>query len=51
MNVLRERRLGLTNGDGLDADALLNVSVGRIVGILALQHLLAAESVHEGCAT
>lgn len=41
----------LTHGDGLDADALLDVSVGSIIGILALQNLLSAESVDEGCAT
>jgi hypothetical protein len=41
----------LTDGDGLDADTLLDVSVFSIVGILALQNLLAAESVDEGCAT
>jgi hypothetical protein len=41
----------LTDGDGLDADTLLDVSVFSIVGILALQNLLAAESVDESCAT
>lgn len=41
----------LTNSDGLDADALLDVSVLGIIGLLALQHLLSAESVDEGCAT
>jgi hypothetical protein len=44
-------RFPLTNSDGLDADALLDVSVLGIIGLLALQHLLSAESVDEGCAT
>lgn len=43
--------LELTHGDGLDANTLFDVGVGRVVGILALQYLLAAKSVHEGCAT
>jgi hypothetical protein len=43
--------LELTNGDGLNADTLLDVSIGSIIGILALQNLLAAESVDKGCAT
>ena len=40
----------LTDGNGLDADTLLKVSISGIIGVFALQHLLAAESVHEGCA-
>lgn len=43
--------LALTDGDGLDADALLDVGIGSVVSILALQYLLAAKGVHEGCAT
>ena len=38
-----------TNGDGLDADTLLEVGIGCVVGILALQNLLATEGVHKGC--
>jgi len=41
----------LTNSDRLDADALFDVGIGSIVGILALQNLLAAESVDKSCAT
>jgi hypothetical protein len=43
--------LPLTDSDGLDANALLDVSVLSIIGLLALQHLLSAESVDKGCAT
>jgi hypothetical protein len=41
----------LTDGNGLNTDTLLEVSVGSIVGILALQNLLSAESVDESCAS
>lgn len=41
----------LTDGDGLDADTLLQVGVLRIISVLALQNLLAAESVDKSCAT
>jgi hypothetical protein len=41
----------LTDGNGLNADTLLEVSVGSIVGVLALQNLLSTESVDESCAS
>jgi hypothetical protein len=41
----------LTDGNGLNANTLLKVSVGSIIGILALQNLLSAESVDESCAS
>lgn len=41
----------LTDSDGFDADTLLEVGIGSIIGILALQNLLAAERVDEGCAS
>jgi hypothetical protein len=41
----------LTDGNGLNTDTLLEVSVGSIVGILALQNLLSAESVDKSCAS
>jgi hypothetical protein len=41
----------LTDSDGLDANTLLDVGMLCIIGLLALQHLLSAESVDEGCAT
>ena len=37
-----------TNGDGLDLDTILNVSIGGIVGILMREHILVAECVDEG---
>lgn len=37
-----------TNGDGLDLDALLDVCDICVVRLLVLEHLLAAERVHEG---
>lgn len=39
---------GLTNGDGLDLNTILDVSDASIVGILVGQDALAAESVYEG---
>jgi hypothetical protein len=49
--VCAAERFPLTDSDGLDADALLDVGMLCIIGLLALQHLLSTESVHEGCAT
>jgi hypothetical protein len=43
-------RFQLTDSNGLDADALLEVGIGGIVSILALQDLLATESVDKSCA-
>lgn len=40
-----------TDGDGLYPDALLDVSIARIVRLLVVQDVLAAESVDEGSAT
>lgn len=37
-----------TNGDGLNLDTILNVSIGGIVGILMREHILVAECVDEG---
>jgi hypothetical protein len=37
-----------TDGDGRNLDAILNVGVRSIVGILVLQNTLAAKSVDEG---
>ena len=39
-----------TDGDRFDSDALLEMGVGGIVGVLGLQHSLAAQSVNEGSA-
>jgi hypothetical protein len=47
---VRGGRVPLTDSHGLDTDTLLKVSIGSIIGILALQNLLAAESVDECCA-
>lgn len=47
---MRGGRFQLTDSHGLDTDTLLKVSIGSIIGILALQNLLAAESVDECCA-
>lgn len=49
--VCAAKRSPLTDSDGLDADTLLDVGMLCIIGLLALQHLLSTESVHEGCAT
>lgn len=45
-----ERKRQRTNGDGLDPDALLDMRISIVVGVLALQDLLSAEGVDEGCA-
>lgn len=37
-----------TNGDGLDPDALLEVCVGGVIGVLWLKDLLPAEGVDKG---
>lgn len=47
---MRGGRFQLTDSHGLDTDTLLKVSIGSIIGVLALQNLLAAESVDECCA-
>jgi hypothetical protein len=45
-------RWGLrTDSDWLNLNALLDVRVGRVIRVLALQDLLAAEGVDEGGAT
>ena len=36
-----------TNGDGLDSDTLLEMSIGSIIGILSGEDLLSTESVHK----
>ena len=40
-----------TNGDGLDSDALFEMSVCRIIGILSLKDFFSAESIHECSST
>jgi len=40
-----------TNGDGLDSDTLLEMSVCRIIGILSLKDFLSAKSIHECSST
>ena len=40
-----------TDGDGLDLDALLNMSGGGVVGLLVAEDGLAAEGVDEGGAS
>lgn len=47
---MRGVRFQLTDSHGLDADTLLKVGIGSIIGILALQDLLSAESVDKSCA-
>lgn len=37
-----------TDGDGLDSDALLEVCISRVIGVLALEDFLSAEGVDEG---
>ena len=37
-----------TDGDGRDLDALLDVGRVGVLGVLVLEHLLAAERVYEG---
>ena len=39
------------DGNGLDLDTLLDMGISRVVGVLVLQHVLAAECVHEGGAS
>jgi len=46
--VVDKRTWQPTDGDGLDADTFLHVSVGRVIAILALENLLSAESVDKG---
>lgn len=41
----------LTDGDGLDPDTLLDVCVGGIIGILALEYFLPAEGIDERSTT
>lgn len=48
---MRGGRIQLTDSHGLDTDTLLKVGIGSIVGILALQNLLATESVDKSCST
>lgn len=52
---IRSQKAGIwtarTNCDGLDADSFFDVSVGGIIGVLALEDLLSAESVDERGAT
>jgi hypothetical protein len=40
----------LTDRNRLDADTLLNMCVGSIIGILAFKNLLSTEGVNEGSA-
>jgi hypothetical protein len=40
-----------TNCHWLDANALLNVSIGSVIRILALQNLLPAKRVDKSCAS
>jgi len=40
-----------TNGDGLDSDALLEMGICRIIGVLSLKDFLPAESIHECSST
>ena len=40
-----------TDGDGLDLDALLNMSGGSVVGLLVAEDGFAAEGVDEGGAS
>ncbi len=47
LGLLLMRLVMRTDGDGLDSNALLEVSVCRIISILSLEHFLSAESVYE----
>ncbi len=40
-----------TDGDGLNLDAVFDVSIVGIIGILVLENVLAAEGVDKGGAT
>jgi len=37
-----------TNGDGLDSDTLLNMSICRIISVLSLEDFLSAQGIHKG---
>jgi len=42
---------GLTNVDGLDADALFDVSLSRVFRVLVLEHAALAQGVYKGCSS
>ena len=37
-----------TNGNGLDPDALFEVCIRRVIGVLALENFLSAKGVDKG---
>lgn len=48
-SVAQVGRVRLTDGDGLNADTLLEMSIGGIIRIFALQYLLATQSIDKSC--